>query len=93
MQSLLLLIAPAPGYMRRDALHEKHQLRPFHRTEADAMTKEYTGMETAKLQTLVINDIAAVLPMKQFHHLAAFAYKYIYVTICRVQTYAAYFAA
>ena len=67
MQSLLLLIAPAPGYMRRDALHEEHQLRPFHRTEADAM--------------------------KQFHHLAAFAYKYIYVTICRIQTYAAYFAA
>jgi len=53
MPDLLLLIAPAPGYMRRDALHEKRQFRPFHRTEADAM--------------------------EQFHHLAAFAYKYIYI--------------
>ena len=89
----LQLISAPTSHPRRDPLHQKHQLIPPHRAESDTLTQEYLRMESPLLQTLVVHGIPAAFPMQQLHQFAATAYKYIHISIGRVQANASHLTA
>ena len=81
------LIAVLPPIFRMVTLFRIVAFIPAHRSEAYALTKKYTRMETALLQTFVVHHITSTFPMEQLHGRARLAHKYIHVTITRFQTH------
>ena len=65
----------------RDSLHQKHQFRPSHATEPNALTQENARMEPALFESFVVHYISAILPMQDFHNFAGTADKNINVAV------------
>ena len=81
------LIAVLPPIFRMVTLFRMVTFIPAHRSEAYTLTKKYTRMETALLQTFVVHHITSTFPMEQLQCRARLAHKYIHVTITRFQTH------
>ena len=81
----LFFIPVSARDLRRYSFHEQNQFRPLHASEPRALTQEDARVETTLFKPFVVDRIAPVLPVKDFHHPAGPAHKYIDIAVGRVK--------